>query len=74
MQPDIRAQLVAVIGDTSPLLAPDAQIAVRVGDTEGWVPLLHLRALIQALGRDDLRLVADGLSQAGQQQAGQSPA
>jgi hypothetical protein len=67
MRSDIRAQLTSIIGEDSPLLAPDAQIAVRVGDTETWVPLAHLRALIQALGRDDLKAFADGFQQAAQQ-------
>jgi hypothetical protein len=59
MRPEIKAQLVAAIGDDSPLLAPDAQIAVRVGDTESLVPVAHLRKLIQALGMDMLKDVSD---------------
>ena len=48
-----------IIGEDSPLLAPDAQIAVRVGATETWVPLTHLHALIHALNREKLQAFAD---------------
>lgn len=49
MRPEIYAQLIAVVGDNSPLLAPDATIVVRAGGVETEVPLAHLRAFILSL-------------------------
>jgi hypothetical protein len=71
MRPEIRNQPTAIIGEDSPLLAPGAQIAVRVGDIDSLVPVDHLRTLIDALCKDALKDVSDLLAALGS--ADQSP-